>query len=238
MNNLVSVIVPVYNHAHTISKTVRSIMAQTHQPLEVIIVDDGSTDAFPQKVAQLQSKYSCTIITLAHGGAARARNAGFLASRGEHVLFWDADTIAHPSFISKLLSALAANPQASFAYSRFKFGLKTMRSQPYDPGQLAQGNYIDTTSLIKRSALHGVPGPFDEKLQRFQDWDLWLTLRGLNKTGIFVPEVLFKKIVAGRAGISRWLPKWFYSLAPRNRAVIKYHQAVAIVLQKHGLPNK
>jgi hypothetical protein len=79
-------------------------------------------------------------------------------------------------------------------------------------------------------------GPFDESLKRFQDWDLWLTLLAQNKTGVFVPEVLFKKIVGGRVGMSKWLPKWFYPLFPNSKAVTQYAAARKKIVQKHHLP--
>ncbi|OGH90192.1 MAG: hypothetical protein A2537_03520 [Candidatus Magasanikbacteria bacterium RIFOXYD2_FULL_36_9] len=77
--------------------------------------------------------------------------------------------------------------------------------------------------------------PFDESIKRFQDWDLWLTMLEQNKIGIFVPQILYKKIVHGRKGISNWLPSWLYKFPWKIKKVADYEQAKEIIFKKHGL---
>lgn len=235
---LISVIIPVYNHSRELMRTLASLITQSYRPLEIIIVNDGSTDAFENFARQIQNRanrqdFSIKIINQKNLGAPAARNRGFRESTGEYVIFWDADTLAMSCFISKLKEALDNHPEASYAYSKFKFGWKTMRSQKFCVDDLKRYNYIDTTSLIRRSALPA--RPFDESLKRLQDWDLWLTLLEQNKTGTFVPEVLFKKIVGNRQGISQWLPSFAYRLLPFLKSARNYNVARRLVLRKHGL---
>jgi hypothetical protein len=136
----------------------------------------------------------------------------------------------------KMLSALQNNPQASYAYSRFKFGWKKMKSHEFEPELLKKINYIDTTSLIRRADFP--IGGFDESLKRFQDWDLWLTMLVNKKTGVFVPEVLFKKIVNGRRGISSWLPSFIFKLPWKTKKVLEYKKAKEVILKKHNSNKK
>lgn len=240
MQPLISVIVPVYNHAHTLERSIESIFNQTYRPLEVIIVNDGSTDNFDEVVKEclLLTDGDCigagsvlSVISQTNAGAPAARNRGFADSKGEYVIFWDADTLADSQMLQKMFDALHANPQVAYAYSQFKFGWKTIKSQDFDPEKLKQVNYIDTTSLIRRAEFIG----FDESLKRFQDWDMWLSMLEQGKTGIFIPEVLFEKTVGSREGISTWLPSFFYKLPWKNKQVKKYEEAKEIVLKKHGL---
>lgn len=236
MNPLISVIIPVYNHADTIKKCIYYLARQTYQPIEIIIINDGSTDQSWRAINEIirdeeYIKLNFKIMEQPHQGAPTARNKGFKNSRGEYVIFWDADTMASPLLLEKMYQALKTNSRASYAYSRFMYGSRKITSQPFDQNKLKRLNYIDTTSLLRRVDFPG----FDESLKRFQDWDLWLTLLAKNKTGVFVPEILFFKIVTGRRGISNWLPSFVYKLPWKIKRVRDYEQARAIILEKHNL---
>lgn len=232
----ISVIIPVYNHAHTLPQVFDSLLTQTHKDLEVIVVNDGSTDNFSETIKEilLNSKYSSLniqVVEQENSGAPAARNHGFTKSTGQFVIFWDADTVAEPSMLEKMLSVLKDNPEASYVYSGFKFGFKKFKSQKFDAEKLKKMNYIDVTSLIRREDFPG----FDENLKKFQDWDLWLNLLFKNKTGIYLPEILYKKIIAKKEGISSWLPSFFYKLPFKNKAVKKYEEGREIIYDKHKI---
>lgn len=229
MNPLISVIVPVYNHARTIKSCLNSVLAQTYRPTEIIVIDDGSIDNFNQEISAF-ANFEVLILKQENRGAPAARNRGFAESKGEYVIFWDADTMAKPDLLQKMFDALRKNPSASYAYSKFKFGWKTMRGHQFAPELLKKANYIDVTSLMRRADFLG----FDESLKKFQDWDLWLAMLEKNKTGVFVPEVLYKKVVGNRRGISSWLPRFLYKFSGLKRAR-KYNDAKKIIFIKHKL---
>ncbi len=235
MDGLVSVIIPVYNHAYTLKRTFECLNNQTYTHIEVIVVNDGSTDAFESELGKITSRFPLHVRKQANQGAAAARNAGYALATGEFVLFWDADTIAKPTMITMLKHALDTHAEASYAYCQYRFGWKKMRSQTFSAADLKKYNYIDTTSLIRKSALSNCDKPFDEALRRFQDWDLWLTLAKQNKTGVCVPQVLFKKIVRGRIGYSSWLPSFVYRLPWLSNKVKKYTDAKEIIMKKHKI---
>ena len=244
MQPLISVIIPVYNHAHTLKRSIESIFNQTYRPLEVIVVNDGSNDNFEEVVKEclLLTDGDCigagsvlSVISQPENmGAPAARNRGFASSKGEYVIFWDADTLAHPQMLQKMFAYLQKHPEAAYAYSQFKFGWKRIKSQHFDAEKLKQTNYIDVTSLIRRADFKG----FDESLKRFQDWDLWLSMLEQNKTGVFIPEVLYEKVVGSREGISNWLPSFVYQLPWKSREVKKYEGAKEIILKKHKLSSR
>ncbi len=238
MNNLVSIVIPVFNHAHTLDNCLGTIVWQAYnQPLELIIVNDGSTDNFDETLAKILNKcpdikaLNPIVINQPNLGAPAARNRGFKEAHGEYIIFVDADTVCHPRMIETMKRVLDQSPQASYAYSQFRFGWKKMKSNIFDSGLLKQMNYIDITSLIRTKDFV----PFDESFKRFQDWDLWLTMLRKNKTGVFIPEVLYKKIIWGRKNISSWLPSWFYSLPWKTKKVKEYEEAKKIIQKKHGL---
>lgn len=238
MNRLISVIIPVYNHAAELKRSLFSLYRQTYRPLETIVVNDGSTDNFDKAMEEIKTKINLKIkvIIQERRGAAAARSRGFKESTGEYVIFWDADTLAKPEMLNKLFETLQNHPEASYAYSRFIFGWKKMRSREFNRELLRKENFIDTVSLISRSALIEVFGeqpPFDEKIKRFQDWDLWLTLLSKNKTGVLTPEILYKKLVGLRHGISRWLPAFIYRLPWKIKPVREYEAAREIILKNH-----
>ncbi len=119
---VVSVIVPAFNAAETIQETLRSITQQTYRNLEVIVVDDGSSDG----TAAIARRHSLTdqrfrVVSKPNGGVASARNEGIRASRGEFLAFIDADDLWHPTKLAKQLGVLlAGGPDMALVYAPFR----------------------------------------------------------------------------------------------------------------------
>jgi hypothetical protein len=188
----VSVVVPVYNSSTTLARTLHSLMLQTWRDIEVVVVDDGSVDD-PTKIARQFS--STRFVRQGHAGAAAARNFGFRQTKGEFVLFCDADVVLHPRMIERMVTTLRLKPRAAYAYGSFRFGWRTFDLSDFDAERLKQSNYISTMSLIRRQTFPG----FDESLTRLQDWDLWLTMLERGHRGVWVPARLFSASVGKRA---------------------------------------
>ena len=118
----VSVVVPAFNAAKTIRETLQSISQQTHTALDVIVVDDGSTD----ETAAIVRSHSASdprfrLVSKPNAGVASARNEGTKASKGEFIAFIDADDLWHPTKIEKQLKALmAGGPDTALVYSPFR----------------------------------------------------------------------------------------------------------------------
>jgi glycosyltransferase involved in cell wall biosynthesis len=119
---LVSVVVPAFNAAKTISETLRSISQQTYPELEIVVVNDGSTDETADIVRRHgEAEARMRVVAKSNGGVASARNAGIRSSTGAFVAFIDADDLWHPTKIAKQLSVLqAGGPDMALVYAPFR----------------------------------------------------------------------------------------------------------------------
>jgi len=115
---VVTIVIPLYNGARFIGETVRSALGQTFEQIEVIVVDDGSTDDGPAIVRTLAADHRLRLVSSPHLGVAKARNEG--AARGsrtsEHLLFLDADDLLHPDTVAMLVAVLERRPDAAGAF--------------------------------------------------------------------------------------------------------------------------
>jgi phosphatidylinositol alpha-1,6-mannosyltransferase len=235
IDHLVSVVVPTFQHATTISRCLDSILNQTYRNLEIIVVNDGSTDNTEQVLEAYADRVK--IIHQENRGANSARNRGWRDATGEFIIFCDADVRMRPEMIEELLVALAQHPEASYAYSAFRFGWKRFRGIEFSAERLRERNFIHTSSLIRRADFPG----FDESIHRLQDWDVWLTMLTAGKTGVLVPVELFHVAVRGTSRIgSSWLPAFVYQipwgqLPWQPRSIARYEAARAVIMQKHQL---
>lgn len=240
-----SVVIPVYRHAKELVECLRSLEQQTRPVEEIIIVDDGSPE--PIDEAWLRQQADIPVFTLLrlpkNQGAPAARNSGFRASRGEIILFLDADIRLEKNAIATWEAAFEVHPEAAFVYNAFRFGWKRFASQPFDLEALRQENYIHTSAPIRRAS---VPA-FDQTLKKFQDWDLWLQIAANGGVGVYLPQELFT--VSAREGkqhrweMSRWLPAFVHRLpwkwSPWQPVEIRrYREARAILQKKWDLPTK
>ncbi|MDD4995499.1 MAG: glycosyltransferase family A protein [Patescibacteria group bacterium] len=228
---VISIIIPVFNHREEIGPCLDSIYRQTFSDYEIIVVNDGSTDAFDAAIAPHLNKIK--LINQENRGANAARNRGFDASSGDYVIFCDADVQMSPDMLDAMLQSLKDRPEYSYAYSSFRFGFKLFKLFPFNDKRLGAMNFIHTTSLIRRFDFPR----FDENITRFQDWDLWLTMLKNKNRGWWIDEVLFTIKPRHRHNMSEWLPSFaywkFFGFLP---SVQKYRAAEKIIKQKHKLP--
>jgi glycosyltransferase involved in cell wall biosynthesis len=232
---MISIVIPVYNQAKLITQTLNSLSQQSYQDFEVIIVNDGSTDNLNLVLEKYLKTSTATqrffVINQKNLGAPAARNRGFKETRGEYLLFCDADAVMEKNALELMVQALIDNPSASYVYSSFRWGSKLFKLWPFDAERLRQMPYIHTMSLMRREAFPSTG--WDESIKKLQDWDLWLTLLEKGQTGVFINQVLFQVKPGGT--ISSWLPKFTYKLLPFIKAARKYQTALQIVKQKHNL---
>lgn len=235
----ISVVIPVYNRAKIFARALESVVRQSYRPLQIIVIDDGSTEDIASVCELSKQMNNFAEVELIYrrqknSGAPAARNRGLTEAKGEYVIFWDADAIGESQMLEKMHHALVQNPNASFAYSNFLFGKKNMRGKAFSFEALKQRNYIMSTSLIRtKDAIL-----WDETLKRFQDWDLWLTMAEHGKKGVWIDEVLFQVETDGT--MSSWLPSFVYQAPFRwlpffDERVRKYEQARLIIVRKHNI---
>lgn len=233
--SLISVIIPTYQHANSIALCLDSIFKQTYPNIEIIVVNDGSTDNTREVLKPFEDRVR--IINQVNQGSNPARNRGLREASGEFVIFCDADVRMKPTMLTKLKQALDNQPKASYAYSSFNWGWKTFHGIPFEADRLRQRNFVHTSALVRRKDFPG----FDDRIKRLQDWDVWLTMLEQGKSGVLVPEVLFYVNIDGASRIgSSWLPSFMYKIPWRligfkPTVIRKYEEARAVIAQKHHL---
>lgn len=196
----VSIIIPTHNAAGTIGNCLRTVIHQSFNDYEIIVVDDGSTDATMDELKVFADQIR--LFREPHKGAAAARNRGAREASGDFLLFCDADMALDPLMVEKMVNVLRRKPGVSFAYAGFLWHDRVMGMRPFDARELKRNNFIHTSSLIRREHFSG----FDEKLKRFQDWDLWLTMTSRGRCGTGIPLVLYaarRGSISGRGGRAR-----------------------------------
>ncbi len=195
---LVSVIMPVYNCADYIRQALQSVLEQTYTNIELVIVDDGSTDG-SASIARGLAPHA-KIIVQPNGGVSTARNRGILASKGELVAFLDADDWWAPTIVEKMVATAAEHPECGCVYTDFTHVIdgdvvgsrlselpECPESQVYE--RLAAGNFIHmSAAMVRREAL-SYSGLFDPAIRSAEDYDLWLRLARWEEFRC-VPEVL------------------------------------------------
>jgi glycosyltransferase involved in cell wall biosynthesis len=190
---LVSAIVPAYNAEAFVEKALRSLLAQTYENLEIIVVDDGSTDKTAERVEGLAGNHpQIRLVRQSNHGVAAARNRGIEESRGEFIAPVDADDVWFPDAVNKLLDCLLRSDlDAGVAYAwsviidengQLDGRFRCSKIEGNVLGTLICHNFIGNASstLIRRACLKKVGG-YDESfrangLRGCEDWDLYLRI--------------------------------------------------------------
>jgi glycosyltransferase involved in cell wall biosynthesis len=171
MNASIAVVIPVRNGAAFLDETFRSIWAQNYTPLEVIVVDDGSTDGTPEKVRGSQGM-PIRLLEVGGVGPAAARNAGIHASESELVAFLDADDLWVNGALHRLAKTLAERPEAGIAQGLIRNFSETL------PGnrRFVTGPYrfFNLGASLWRRSIFETVGLLDEELRLCEDLDLML----------------------------------------------------------------
>ncbi|GAA1056635.1 hypothetical protein GCM10017608_21680 [Agromyces luteolus] len=200
----VTVVIPLHDRGRYIAETMRSVLAQRFARIEVIVVDDASTDDGPDVVRGFLDDPRVTLVLRSHGGAAAARNAGaaFAAGSSEFIAFMDDDDVCEPALISALVEALEAHPAASGAFARGEYidadggpmHGRAFRSQMVSREELGladgavSGHYrgidqvflatpvVPMGALLVRRSAYEATGGFDPTFAVGQDWDFTIRL--------------------------------------------------------------
>lgn len=203
---LVSVIMPVWNRAHIVGEAIRSVLAQTYTKWELIVVDDGSSDASVQAVRTFDDPRIRLHERTVNGGAGAARNDGLRLAGGALFAYLDSDNLWSPEFLTVMAGTFVERSDVQIAYcaqsltERFADDtLEGVRFAPFGRARLENDNYIDIGQVMHdRRFLARVDG-FDVTLTMCEDWDL--LLRGTAASpAIAVPALLSHYRHDARAG--------------------------------------
>jgi glycosyltransferase involved in cell wall biosynthesis len=233
----ISVVIPAYNASRYIAETLRSVLAQTLPPDEVLVIDDGSTD----DTAAVAERFGppVRVIRRANARQAASRNFGVQEARGEWVAFIDSDDLWAVDKLEKQMLELARNPQADLCYTaRVHFveedGVKRVESVIAVPdasgidAALARNTTFLPSSVVMRRSTFLRSGGFDTQFKVVEDWDLWMRL--LNSGTVFAGcrEPLLQYRIHTR-GVSKNMGVW---LAETDQ-VYRRH-----IMPKFGLPKR
>ncbi len=192
---LVSVIITCYNLGQYLDEAVDSVLAQTFEDLEILIVDDGSTDPHTTGLLSAYDRPRTRVLRTPNRGLPAARNLGLSHTSGPFVTMLDADDVFEPTLLEKSVAALSSDPSLAFVSHWFRtFGDESWEWSPTacDFPVLLDHNTVNGSALVRRSVLMAIGG-FDEAMRDgCEDWDLWIRLVAAGHRGIILPEVLFK----------------------------------------------
>lgn len=200
---LVSIVMPTYNCATYLPESIESILAQTYNAYEIVVIDDGSVDN--TKLVLEPYKEKIRYIDLGRNeGLPIARNLGIQSAKGEYVAFLDADDIWMPEKLKRSIDQFMKNPDAGMVYSKhinidsksqFLEGKirRTLPSGNIFTQLFFEQNFIICSSVVVRKEVFNKTALFDSELVNCQDWDMWLRIAFYYKAiGIDVPLVKYR----------------------------------------------
>lgn len=205
---LVSIVLPTYNRAHLIEPTLDSVADQTYRPIELIIVDDGSTDATSTVVQDWADQHRAEDFRVhffhqSNRGAPSARNLGLIESTGEFIQYLDSDDVLHPSKIEVHVRALMQDASVRYVsspYAHFRdeteIGNRIARVDPSGaPVSMASGSpmpiFTSVWKALFRRSLCIEIGPWNETLDLWQDVEYNVRLAALRPPAIHVDTLLY-----------------------------------------------
>ena len=189
-----SVIIPVYNRAKTIQRAIDSVLNQNYSPLEIIVIDDGSTDETPQIIEKYGDKIN--IIHQANRGVSAARNKGIKAARGEWIALLDSDDEWLPHKLKLQQDFILENGDFQILQTEEIWIRHGKRVNPMKKHQKFGGHIfyqslplciISPSAVVFTQKLFQRYGGFDESLPVCEDYDLWLRISANEMVG-FIPE--------------------------------------------------
>ncbi|MCU7932941.1 MAG: glycosyltransferase [Candidatus Thiodiazotropha sp. (ex Codakia rugifera)] len=196
---LVSVVIPSYNRAHTLPRALDSVLTQSYTPLEVIVVDDGSSDETP---VLMNNQYrQCRYIHQPNLGVSSARNLGIEKSQGEWIAFLDSDDCWKPDKLQRQAEALGKSPGCRLCHTEeiwIRNGVRVnqMHKHTKSGGHIFQCCLplcvISPSSVVLHRSLFDEYGLFDTELPACEDYDLWLRICA-QEAVLFVDEPLIEK---------------------------------------------
>lgn len=225
---LVSIIIPTFNRAHLIGETLDSVLAQTYQNWECIVVDDGSTDNSEELLAEYIAKdarfqYHHRPKDRLPGGNA-ARNYGFEKSSGEYVNWFDSDDLMHPQKLQLQMELLLKTQKAFCVCQTLVFNEKieniiglrkkyVFSNDPLNDFIRSKITWLTQAPILKKSFLQTNQLKFDEKLLKAQEYEFFIRVLYVNSDYAYTDEPLvYLRIHSDRISNNDYVPSKSYSV--------------------------
>lgn len=202
----VSIIIPCFNHGKYLQETLKSVEHSiTEYSYEVIIVNDGSTDAYTNEYLAQLKKENYTVIFQENKGVCETRNVGIRQAKGVYILPIDADNNIKPDYIQKAVKFLDQNPKIDIVYcNALLIGDQTgvTNCGEHNLQRLMLDNYIDNCSMYRKSMWESLGGYESNRIVGgLEDWEFWLRAAFNGFQFYYLNEVLFEYRVLANSGI-------------------------------------
>lgn len=233
MDPKVSIIMPTYNRGHILNQAIQSVAGQAYKNMELIIVDDGSTDHTEEIVKEISGLDIVYLKLEQNHGANYARNHGLKNAKGTYISFLDSDNIWEKDFLRSRIRTLEET-QSDFVFGRVKIDYsETYRIEPDEAAEELQSresllkamafkNVVDTNTVCMNRRCYEDTGGFDEYLERCQDWEyFYRILRNKTYKYQFIDNILVKSAIQ-KDSISNNNPYWPARLYIFNKYISDY----------------
>jgi O-antigen biosynthesis protein len=233
---LISVIIPCYNLGQYIEEAINSVLQQTFQDFEIIVVNDGSDDPYTVQLLHNNTWPGVSIFHTSNRGASSSRNFGIESAKGEFICCLDADDKLHPSFLEKTLLQFSkdTNREMGIVTTWVKeFGLSDgiWKTRKYDPISLLHHNELHVASLFRKQCWIDCGG-YSTNINGYEDWDFWIKIVACNWKWDVCEEILFyyrkrpNSLLSSTIGRKAVIYK---QIIGNNKAFFeKYHQELII----------
>ena len=203
---LVSVVIPTYNRKTVLENAIRSVLDQTYKNIEIIVIDDASTDNSEDVVRAFQDSRIRYIKLEKNGGPSKARNVGINEAKGKLIAFQDSDDFWYENKLDEEMQEMQKDENCQMVFCKYKYNSSSDRVVPIDddfslmPGKegflkvLLGGNKIGTPTVLAKKEILQKAGMFDESLYTLEDWEFFLriaeigTIRFVNKVLVGVND--------------------------------------------------
>ena len=250
----VSVVVPTYNRAHLVGRAIQSVLNQTYQDFEIIVVDDGSTDNTEELVKSFNDPRIRYIRHDQNRGGSAARNTGIKMARGEYIAFQDSDDEWLPEKLEKQMRVFENAPaEVGVVYTGFwriegdkRIYIpsdKISRKEGNIQGELLKGNFVTTQATVLKKECFEKAGMFDQRLPRFQDWELFIRISKYYEfkcideplvISYFTPISISSNQRAQVEAYGLILEKHYQDIAKSRKLLARYQYAFGNLLCQNG----
>lgn len=205
--NKVSIIMPCFNDGEYIEESIESVLSQTYDNIELIIVDDGSTDKKTIEILDSLELDKIKVIRSERLRPAGARNLGIEKSNGTYILPVDSDDLIDRNYVAKAVEILDSNENVGIVYCYADlFGEKKGRWQlpDYSFENMLLDNVIFVTAMFRKEDWFKVGGFNTNLIHGMEDYDFWISILELEREVVQIPEVLFKYRIKNKSRTTKF----------------------------------
>ena len=236
-NPIVSVVIPCYNQGQYLEEAVESILLQSCQDFEIIVINDGSNDLATIEILRNYKKPKTRIIHTENQGVIAARNQAIEAAQGKYILALDADDKIGNTYLEEAVKLLEANENLGIVYCEAEFfGEQTGKWElpEYNFPNILLGNMIFCSGFFRKSDWQQVNGYNPNMIDGWEDYDFWLSIIELGREVYQIPQVLFfyrRKLVSRSEAIDNQKSVNLYRLLFKNHDQL-YRDNIDIIFAK------